>query len=73
MSFIFIGESIKKNRNQIVNNQCKHISGNQPLKKEDDIDYDIETEEELEEEEAEDINNLDDDKEEDEEFEEEEC
>ena len=66
---VFMGDSVRKSRNQVIDHACKHISARHPFRKEDNIDYDIDTEDQLEEELAEDLN--EDDKEEEQEEEEE--
>ena len=66
MSVIFIGESVRRVRNQTVEQACKNINGRAPLRKEEGIDYEIDTEDQLEEEEAEDLNGEEEEDEEDE-------
>jgi hypothetical protein len=46
---IFIGESQRNNRNSLIEECCKNISARRPFEKEDYIDYEIDTEDELEE------------------------
>ena len=60
-AFIFLEESVRKCRNQSISEECAQIKPRSPFSKESHIDYEADTEDDLEEQDAEELGNNEED------------